>query len=69
MRHGVDDVVDGGSVCLGSILHFVLGIVGMLEGIAVILIEGHGDHDAVIVVVDGSPMGYLAVLLVDFVTV
>src|ERR1700693_1545459 len=56
MSHGVNDVVDAGSVCLGSILHFVLRIVGMLEGIAVILIEGHGYHDAVIVVVDSSPM-------------
>ena len=57
MRHRIVDVVHGYADAQGGELFGVLGIVGVLPGIAQIHVVADGDHEAALVVVDAAPGG------------
>ena len=64
MRHRIGDVVHGYADAQGGELLGIVGIVGVLPGVAQIHVVADGDHQAALVVVDAAPGARVAVLLV-----
>src|ERR1700735_3419721 len=62
MRHGVNDIVDANANPERGVFLWILGIVGMLPGIAQIHVVANGHHQPALVVEDASPMRFVAVL-------
>src|ERR1700733_16113895 len=56
MRHGVNNIVDADANAERGVLFRILGIVGVLPGIAQIHVMADGHHEAAFVVVDAGPM-------------
>src|SRR5271170_2457846 len=69
VRHRVRDVVDPDAESERGVLFRILGVVGVLPGIAQVHVVADGDHEAAFVVVDAAPVGDEAVFLVDAVRV
>src|ERR1700678_2923267 len=62
MRHGVNDIVDANANPERGVFLWILGIVGMLPGIAQIHVVADSHHQAALVVVNTAPMRLVAVL-------
>src|SRR5207245_6719756 len=63
MRHGVDNVIDAEPDSQRRVLLRVLGVVGVLPGVAEIHVVADGDHEAAFVVVDSTPARCDAIML------